>query len=190
MALEKTQEVDVWWGAYAGRTMVPSFVLCGLVTAAVLGGGAYLALAYDPPPLHLRYIAYALLAALWLVQLLRCGYRTISITYRLTTHRLLRDHGFIRPAAGEVLLACITAVRVKRSPLERLLGVGRVIVVSEEKAGRLVLHGVHRPERIALKIRRWVEHARQQGKSCQEARKDFPGILRAEHAELGGKELG
>jgi hypothetical protein len=189
MELDKNQETDVWWGAYAGRTMVPSLVLCGLVTAAVLGTGAYLALARDPPPLHLRYTAYGLLTALWLVQLLRLGHRTISLTYRLTTHRLLRDHGFIRPAAGEVPLACVTAVRVKRTALERLLGVGRVLVVARDQARPLILHGVHRPERIALKIRRCVELARQQTKGCLEAEKQFPGLLRQAGGNGGGAHI-
>jgi hypothetical protein len=183
MDRDENQEVDVWWGAYAGRTMAPSFVLCGLATVALLAAAAYLWTAYDLPPLQVRYTAYGLIAALWLVQLLLWGYRTVSLTYRLTTHRLLRDHGFVRPAAGELPLACITTVRVERTALERLLGVGRIVIVSQHNGEPLVLDGVRQPDHIAVRIRRCVEHAQQVAKSCPEAEKTIDGQLRAEPME-------
>jgi hypothetical protein len=107
----------------------------------------------------------------------------VSLTYRLTTHRLLRDHGFVRPAAGEVPLACVTAVRVERRGLQRWLGLGHIIVASQDNAAPLVLEAVYGPDRIADKIRRCAERARQRAKSCEAATQQFPGLLRAEHAE-------
>jgi hypothetical protein len=183
MDRDENQEVDVWWGAYAGRTMAPSFVLCGLATVALLAAAAYLWTAYDLPPLLVRYTAYGLIAALWLVQLLLWGSRTVSFTYRLTTHRLLRDHGFVRPAAGELPLARITGVRVERTALERLLGVGRIVIVSQGNSEPLVLDGVRGPDHIAVRIRRCVEHARNQANSSLKAEKAIGGQLLAEPLE-------
>src|SRR5260370_42382559 len=39
---EQGEEIDVWWGSYAARTLTPSFILCGLFTLVVLGVALYL----------------------------------------------------------------------------------------------------------------------------------------------------
>src|SRR5436190_23066459 len=33
---DENQETDIWWGAYAGRTMIPSFVICALLTGLLV----------------------------------------------------------------------------------------------------------------------------------------------------------
>ena len=34
------EEVDVWWGSYAGRAMAPSFAVCICLTALIYFGAA------------------------------------------------------------------------------------------------------------------------------------------------------
>src|SRR5438874_2007509 len=32
----ETQETDVWWGSYAGRTVLPGFLICTILTMVLL----------------------------------------------------------------------------------------------------------------------------------------------------------
>src|SRR5215471_21703691 len=55
------EEVDLWWGSYAGRTMLPSFLVCLLATA-LIGWLTWLLL-----PGHLvKFAFFGLAGALWL----------------------------------------------------------------------------------------------------------------------------
>src|SRR5207248_260461 len=57
--LVAAEEVEVWWGAYAGRTLLPGFVLCGLVTVGLMGA---LYVWGDPQHPNPRYVTYLLVA--------------------------------------------------------------------------------------------------------------------------------
>jgi membrane protein YdbS with pleckstrin-like domain len=141
--------------------MLPSVVLCGTATLLIGGAALYLWSVRGLPALPVRYALYGLLGILWLLELLLLGYRVIFFSYRLTTHHLFRDHGFHRASDTFIDLAAISTVRVRRGPLERLLGVGRVIVTYQgRESGALVLEGVPVPKRVALKIRNQAEAAR------------------------------
>lgn len=163
-AVDAGQEMDVWWGAYSGRAMWPSFVVCLLLTVGIGVGAWSFYDAYRPNPALVRYAAYGLTGGVWLVQLLRVGYRTVGTTYRLTNRRLLRDRGFGNPTAGWADLDRIKTVEVEVGPLERPAGVGRVVVHTEGGAApTLVLEGVRDPDRVAELIRRTA------AKACQPA---------------------
>jgi hypothetical protein len=157
--VDRSQEVDVWWGSYAGRTMLPSFMLCGLLSVGVVVGAYYLHIRYGFDRLTLRYCVYTIVAAMWFGQLARWAYRVMTFSYRLTTHRLLLERNFFNSARAAVGLQDITAVRVERPPLERVVGVGRVQVVSE-KDPLLELRGLREPETIAAVIRGQVNRVR------------------------------
>lgn len=147
------QEHDVWWGSYAGSAMVPSFVLCGVVTASIvlLTGSGYLLFGLGGK--EMRYTAYALIAPLWLFQFLRWLYRVGSFNYRLTSRRLFRSRGFLYPVEEAVLLADVTQVVVEQTLWERRFRIGSVRIFREKKGlPSLVLEGVREPERIAVEI--------------------------------------
>jgi membrane protein YdbS with pleckstrin-like domain len=157
---DETQEVDLWWGGYAGRAMTPSFVLCALLTAAIAGGAWYLWEAHGLPAHLVRYAAYGLAGTLWSLQLVRWGYRVAMFNYRLTTRRLFQDCGPLSPV-GAVELSRVAGVRVERGPLDRLLGVGRLRIVTENGTPSAVtLEGVRHPEHAARQMQRAVQRAR------------------------------
>src|SRR5262245_4561765 len=80
------QEVDLWWGSYAGRTMLPSFVVCLVLTGLII----LLAWVYVKRG-QLKLTILCLGGLLWLVQLLRFAYRYFGFNYRLTSKRLFRS---------------------------------------------------------------------------------------------------
>jgi hypothetical protein len=148
---QTVQETDVWWGAYAGRAMWPSFAVCMALTALIADAAWWL---YDAgaPGVLSRYLAYALAAAVWLVQILRWGYRTISINYRLTNRRLFLDRGFRNP--GRVIeLDHVVDVKTEIPPLGQLIGIGRIYVVATDGQEPMVLEGVRDAESTAELIR-------------------------------------
>jgi membrane protein YdbS with pleckstrin-like domain len=154
------QETDVWWGSYAGRTMLPGFVICLVLTIVLLALDAYL----GSQQWRSDLISSAILAtagALWLFEGTRWVYRTIAVNYRLTNRRLLYMRGFKLPDSRAVELARISQVTVASGPIERLLGVGRIsIQLENESSPSLVLDGVLAPEHVARTIRRRVRQAR------------------------------
>jgi membrane protein YdbS with pleckstrin-like domain len=148
------QEVDVWWGAYAGRTMLPSFLFCALLTLAAVVVALYLGSRYDLDPLALRYTVYVVAALIWLVQLARWSYRVLTFSYRLTTRRLLLERSFFNSARAAVDLPRIARLNVQQRPVERLLGVGRIYIFEDSKSlPSLELLGVLHPETVANVIR-------------------------------------
>jgi hypothetical protein len=159
---EETQEVDVWWGSYAGRTMLPSFVLCGLLTAGIAAAASYAWLDYHLPPLAVRYSAYGLTGIIWLVQLVRWGLRVLVLSYRLTNRRLFLARSFTGAPFLQVDLGRVAGVEVFRTAMQRRLGVGRLEIYGET-AGvpLLVLEGVADPERMAEEIRVLAQKARE-----------------------------
>jgi membrane protein YdbS with pleckstrin-like domain len=147
-------EVDIWWAGYAGRTMLPGFVGCCILTAAI----TLLAWAFSAsglPPSLMRYAFYASTGLLWALQVGLWFFRCVAMNYRLTTQRLYVDRGFLPSAFTVVELISIIQVGVEQDWLERRLGVGHLRISQDAPGSRpLVLRGVRDPERLAKEIRR------------------------------------
>jgi membrane protein YdbS with pleckstrin-like domain len=154
------QETDIWWGSYAGRTMLPGFLICLVLTIALLALDAYLGSRHWRSDLTSSAVL-AVAGALWLFQGTRWVYRTIAVNYRLTNRRLLYMRGFKLPDSRAVELAHINEVTLTSGAFERLLGVGRISIHMEnESLPALVLDGVLAPEHVARTIRRRARQAR------------------------------
>jgi membrane protein YdbS with pleckstrin-like domain len=151
---EPEEEVDVWWGAYAARTMTPSFVAC-LVLTVLIDLLCWLVL----PRYLLRWSVVGLTGLLWLVQTLRWLHHILAYNYRLTNRRLYVEHGLVAPVTAVADLDRVKAVKVGASFVQRRLGVGRVAVYLEDDAQLpLILDGVRHPWRI----RELIEKTRKQ----------------------------
>jgi hypothetical protein len=151
------EEVDIWWGAYAGRTMVPRFVGCAILSALVVGmawsvgawRGAFL----------IRYGAGLIVAGLWLSQVGLWIYRMLALNYRLTTRHLYYERGFGHPGNPGIELGQITAISVMQGAVERWLGVGRIAIAATGNRLPLVLEGVRHANAVASEISRRVKQA-------------------------------
>lgn len=151
-------ETDVWWGSYAGRTILPGALL-GLTLTALLAW-----LVWKTVPRELVKLTFVALAgSVWLAILVRWGYRYFGYTCRLTTHRLFVSRGFLYGRNGrEVDLAVVAHVRVKRSGWEQLLGTGRLFLVPDEATEPpALLEGIKEPLLVAELIRETSKKARE-----------------------------
>jgi hypothetical protein len=158
------QEVDVWWGAYAGRTMLPGFGFCVLflLVAIIAGWYCWARLGFDR--LTTRYSAFALIGLVWGLQIIRWLHRTITFSYRLTNRRLLLERNFVRSGRAELGLDTITEVRALQSPIERRLGIGTLYVFAADKnLPAMVLAGVVSPDKVSDQIRSLSKHLKEKG---------------------------
>jgi len=151
-----TEEVDVWWGSYSGWTMAPSWAACGLLTGLIAWGAWELV-----PRSLLKGTILGLAGAVWLVQGVRWAYRVFGYNYRLTTRRIYADRGFLYGGFAALDLASVERVLVQRSWSNRLLRVGQVWIVPEDKTKpTLVLEGVRRPMIVADHMRKLIQAGR------------------------------
>jgi Bacterial PH domain len=149
------EEVDVWYGAYAGRTMLPQFLLAALLSA-VLFVLARLLGAWHGSPVA-RYLGLALALAIWAFVLTCWLYRMTAINYRLTTRRLFIERGFGHPGRPGVELSQVDRIDVEFSYLGQKLDVGRLrITLKNDKTGPLILEGVHHPHQVVERIRKYL----------------------------------
>ena len=141
-------EVEVWWGSYSGWAMLPSFAVCLVLTAVAAW------VVWQFVPRHLMRAAVLVAgAAIWGVQLYRVGSRVFGRNYRLTTRRLLVMRGVRRMRVKAVDLARVRGVTVERTGLERMAGVGRVLIEADGEPKPVVLAAVRNPVSAADTIR-------------------------------------
>jgi hypothetical protein len=154
-----SEEVELAWHGYSAAALVPS-----TIALAALSAGVILALRPLVPTWVLHEAADAPLAALWLLQAIRAGYRLFGYNYRLTTRRLFRERGRLYPPDAPVELATVVRAEVRQSLIGRLAGVGTIRVIPEEVTPNrpaVDLIGVRRPQVLAARIEEAASAARE-----------------------------
>jgi membrane protein YdbS with pleckstrin-like domain len=145
--VDATQENDLHWASYSGWAMLPSFLVCFLLT----GGIAWFGFAVARPMAQAVILGAG--GVVWLVQLARWAHRVFSFTYRLTNRRLFIDRGLWFPDRLQVLLSGIDRVEVEQGGLEEFMGLGRVrLRFRDERHETLLLTGIREPQTFARLI--------------------------------------
>jgi membrane protein YdbS with pleckstrin-like domain len=125
-----------------------------------LGGLAIAALGY--PTQWLLGLGLVMLLA-GVIAFLATWFKTKSAVYRLTTQRLLVNHGYVAKHLDELELYRVTDVTVDQSFWERLWGYGTVIIMTADTSTpRVELTGVLDPLEIKETIRIHYRAARKQ----------------------------
>ena len=146
-----TEETDVHRRSYDAAALLPSTVVLGLVTVAVV--------MFIRPFVAEQYIAEFTtlpLLALWAGQIVRGGYRLFQFRYRLTSQKLYRERGRLYPSDEPLDLATINRVEVQRTRVQFLMGVGDVVVHAEESSNRppMDMSGIRWPKTFAAPLNR------------------------------------
>jgi len=127
-----------WW-RFAGV-----FVLAFVLTAFAIRD------LYPPRPWQRGVILFAI-AALLIAQ---AAFKRWSTSWSLTSERLIERRGLLSTRRRELELADIRSVEVDRPLLQRLLGLGNVIVASAASTDFMIrLEAVPDPEGIAETVR-------------------------------------
>jgi len=155
---DAAQETDAWWGAYSTRTMLPSTLVCLVLTAAIVGGTWTIV-----EKRYVQWTVWALAGAVWIVQTSRWWRRVFGINYRLTTRRLLIDKGHWRPWRCDIDLTAIAHIEVRLNRLGRWTNVGRIIVHTKSESAPLVLEGIRNPAVVAARMLEVIREAQSTG---------------------------
>ncbi len=149
------EEVELWWGAFSGRTLLPSFLVCLLLTGLIGWAGWYFV-----PREWTRTVVVGASGLVWLVQIARWIGGTLRANYRLTTHRLWVVRGVRLMKSTAIELTQVRDVTVTHTWLEQRLDVGRIVLAIETSGLLVVLRGIRQPHKAAEVIRAAVRAAR------------------------------
>lgn len=140
-------EHELWHGTFSGKALVGWWVVAALATllgpvaAAVIGHVAAWWL----------YLAAVLLLWGWPAAYLAIA--RLSVDYALTTQRLIHRHGLLRRVTDRVEVIDIDDVSYSQGPIERLLGVGTIKLLSSDVSDpQLVLRGIDDVQKVATLI--------------------------------------
>jgi len=118
-------EEEIWAGTYSPKAMIGSFVGAALLTAI----GAALAALAGPA----GGVAFVIgLVIVWGGLVLLLLYRRLSVRYRLTTYRLFHDTGLLSRIGNRVEVIDIDDVTVRQGLIERMFGVGTIVIQSSD----------------------------------------------------------
>lgn len=166
-ATSPQQERDLWRGRAAGRAFVLSWVLLGVIVVGLV------LLTYGTPlrDWQWSWVTWPIILALIIIQLIRVGYKIVSRSYRLTTQRLFIRHGLVVTTTNQTDLVRVNDVQVRQNLLEKLLGVGTVIVDSPTDVSNphAVLIGIRDPHQVAEHIHRQMRAIRDRKSLLMEA---------------------
>ena len=89
-----------------------------------------------------------------LVRLLHAMLGTLRRHYRVTTQRIVLENGILSKDVDEVDLRVVDDTRLHQSFLERLVGIGRIEILSQDKTeGDLMLSDIAHPKQLREIIR-------------------------------------
>ena len=165
------QEEVLWEGGVSPRLLVrevPGMVWALALTpiailvlpyaldiARGLGRQVRVAIAENLPVI--RLVVLGVVVAVSLLRLARTVVRYLqlkSTRYRLTNQRLTIESGLVSKRVDDVDLRAMQDVGLAQSALERILGVGRLEIVSSDPTRpRLTLHGIADPAAVRERLR-------------------------------------
>jgi uncharacterized membrane protein YdbT with pleckstrin-like domain len=157
------KEEEVWSARYSARAMGLAFVGAGawLLAAWI----AYLWLTSGESKLKGKsFVLYTTLVASLAPLLYATAltlWRKISLRYRLTTQRLFVYRGFISRRIDEVEIIRVDDVSTAQNIVERIFGVGSVLVISTDATHpRLEVEGIEKPEAVKEQVRTLMKESR------------------------------
>lgn len=140
-------EKELRWSGYSSLAMLPSFLCCIVLSVALLVIGW----ALRDRGIETGSVSFVpVVLFIWLIQLLRWGYRSITYVYRLTPHFLFIDFGFRHWPQKPVSLKEVAQVDTKKLFI-KYLNVGQVRL-HLLNGTMITLPGVFDPERFAREI--------------------------------------
>jgi membrane protein YdbS with pleckstrin-like domain len=152
-------EPDVAWRGYSGWAMMPSTVVCFLLSAVLLTSGWFFD---DVRAIGNRvgsFVLFWMTGVIWTVQILRWFYRGASYVYRLTPKHLYVDRGFLYWPEPGIDLTKVSKVEAGSNPLARLFDAGWVCLTIEGREP-VCLSGLEHPAEFASSIQAAAQKAR------------------------------
>jgi membrane protein YdbS with pleckstrin-like domain len=150
-------EEELWVGGYSSHAMTGSFILAAILCIVAFVGGAFFP--------HVGWMVaggFAVLLFAYLGAVLI--YRRMSVSYRLTSQRLIIERGVLGRTNDRVLVVEIDDLSVKQGAFERMFNVGSIVLSTKDKntldgttpdsavragEGILTMRGIENPSHVA-----------------------------------------
>lgn len=141
---QQPPEEDIWSGTYSPKAMYGMFLAAAILTVIGLALGALAA-----PVGLVIWVIGALVVWGGLVLLLL--YRRLTVRYRLTTFRFFHESGLFNRVRDRVEVIRIEDVSVEQRFVERMFGVGTIIIMcsTDQTSPNLRLRGIEDPRGVA-----------------------------------------
>lgn len=138
-------EEDLWSGTYSPRAMFGSMLAALILSVAgVVGVVALWNVAAGWKTLGIG------LLVMWGALVLVLTYRRLSVRYRLTSYRFFHERGLLSRTTDRVEVIDIDDVTVHQGLVERLLGVGTIVIQSSDRTDpELSLPGIDEVRAVA-----------------------------------------
>lgn len=135
----------IWSGGYSAQALIPTMVVAGL---ACLGAIIAAFLWFNEGTVWLAI--FAGIVVTWAVIGLVYLYRRLSVHYRLTTQRFFHEHGLLGRVTDRIEVIAIDDVTVIQSFIERMLGTGRIKLMSADRNNpEFVINGLANVKHVA-----------------------------------------
>ena len=147
-ASEDEEERELWQGSFSKLAMIGSWIGAGVFTLVVFiagvvsgfGGWSWLT-------------AVGVIVFVWLVLIIRLLYLQLSRHYYLSNQRFVHEQGLLWREINRVEAIDIDDVSFVQGPIERMLGVGTVkILSSDESHPAIDLPGIENVRAVASLI--------------------------------------
>jgi membrane protein YdbS with pleckstrin-like domain len=146
---EDMQEQELWKGGYSSKAMIGTWLWTGLVTVGLLA----LWIWWRPSFPWAWGGLLIVLVLLWLYQVLVLTHRRMNVRYLLTTQRFLRETGMLRRVTDSMEVVEINDIAFEQGVLERLVGVGTIRVVSNDRSSpEVVMPGIENVKEVSRTI--------------------------------------
>ena len=139
-------EQELWRGGYSSKAMLGTWVICGLVSLALLMVGV----SWQPWTAAWWLLVLVLMALPWLYYLAVLCYRRLGVRYLLTTQRFIHERGILRRVNDRIEVLDMDDITFEQKLWERLSGVGTIRIVSHDRSDpELSLPGIENVQEVA-----------------------------------------
>jgi membrane protein YdbS with pleckstrin-like domain len=140
------------------KTLAGPVVVAFVIVAALLVGEVLIPSGRDAAIERLAAAALAVVLLMWWLVYPLLRWRTTR--YELTTKRLRLRIGVVARNGSDIPLSRITDVSFRKSPLDRILGCGTLVVESAGEHAEIILRQVPHVERVSAMLFQLVEDER------------------------------
>ena len=140
-------EEELWQGRYAKRTMIGTWLLCGLISVLLLALGIWINNAI------LWWIILVVLLLMWGYPAILLMYRRLSIRYRLTSQRFFHEKGILRHVTDRIEMIDMDDISFDQTILQRIVKVGTIHISSSDRSHPILdIHGIENVKEVFSKM--------------------------------------
>lgn len=143
-------EETLWEGRFSPKAMFGTWIFLGIVAVAAIVGAVVMMFSTWRGYWWLPIVAMLVLAA---VVAVRYFIKRVGTRYRLSNHRFFHEEGILNRKVNPIDLITITDVSWEQGFIERMLGVGRVKIMSSDTSDPVLwVEGIEDIQNVATMI--------------------------------------